>query len=299
MSLAQQLLQFLVTGVTNGSIYALVALGFVIIYNTTGIINFAQGEFVMLGGLLAVSFHAWGLPMPLVLLASVAVVTVVGCALDRLALRPLRRASVISLIIVTIGASFSLRGAAKLVWGADAFRLPAFSTKSSFFVGGAAVRPQDFWVVGATAVALAAFYLFFRFTVAGKAMRACAINSRAAQLVGINVDRMILLSFALSAALSGLGGVVITPITNAEYSRGTALALKGFCGAIVGGLGSTGGAVLGGLLLGVLEALGVGFGPEFLHIPSGCRDVFSFGILLLMLFVRPSGLLGRRRREDR
>jgi branched-chain amino acid transport system permease protein len=227
----------------------------------------------------------------------VVVVTLVGCLLERLAIRPLRSAPVITMIIVTIGASVLLRGAALAIWGTGSHRVEPFSGEESLAFAGATVRPQDLWVAGTMAVALLAVYLFFRFTVTGMAMRACAINRRAARLVGISVERMNLLSFGLSAALGGLAGVVFSPLTMPQYATGTALALKGFCGAIVGGLGNSAGAVVGGLLLGVVEAIGAGFAPEYLHIPSGYKDAFALVILLLVLLLRPRGLLGARHQE--
>ena len=289
------LLQFIVTGITVGSVYALVALGFTVIYNATGIINFAQGEFVVLGALLFYSLHVTAhLPLLLALLVAVAGVTCLALVMERLAIRPVRGAPVVTLIIITVGVSVLLQGIAKLVWGPDALSVPAFSGERSFSLGPAAVDGQYLWVLALAALAVVSIHLFFTRTLTGKAMQACAINREAAHLVGINVTRVVQLAFALSGAVSALAGIVISPITFASYSGGTLLGLKGFCGAIVGGLGNGLGAVLGGILVGVLENLGVGLAPPGY---SGYRDAFSFVLLLLVLFLRPAGLLGRRRTE--
>ena len=289
-------LQFLVTGITVGSVYALVALGFTTIYNATGIINFAQGEFVILGGLLFYTFRVVAtLPVVAAILAAVLVVAAVGLLVERLTIRPLMGAPVVTLIMVTIGVSVVLRGGAKLIWGPDALAVPAFSGDRAVLIAGAALDFQYLWVLGLTLLAVVGVRLFFEHTLAGKAMQACAINAVAARLAGISVARMVQGSFALSAGLAALAGAVISPITFASYDGGTVLGLKGFCGAIIGGLGSGPGAVAGGLLVGVLEKLTIGFLPEGF---SGFEDAFAFLLLLLVLFLRPSGLFGRRRAEE-
>ncbi len=292
---ASALLQFLLTGITVGSVYALVALGFTLIYNATGIINFAQGEFVVLGGLLFFTFFEvlhW--PLALALLAAVVIVALVALACERLAIRPLMDHAVLSRIIVTIGLSVILRGVAKLIWGVDAHAVTPFSGDTTLMIGGAVLQLQYLWVLGLTALVVIAVRLFFDRTLTGKAMQACAINPEAARLVGISVPRMVQASFALSAGISALAGAVIAPVTFASYDAGITLGVKGFCGAIIGGLGNGLGAVLGGLLLGVLENLGVGLAPTGF---AGLQDAFAFLVLLLVLFLRPQGLLSRQRTE--
>jgi branched-chain amino acid transport system permease protein len=290
-----QWLQFLVTGITVGSVYALVALGFTLIYNATGIINFAQGEFVVLGGLLYYTLsQVVGLPLPVALLGAVLIVALLGLVVERLAIRPLKGAPTVSLIIVTIGLSVILRGCAKLIWGSDALAVKPFSGEHSLFIGGAALQVQYLWVLGLTALAVLAVRLFFDRTLTGKAMQACAINTEAARLAGIGVERMVQGSFALSAGLSALAGAVISPVTFATYDTGIVLGLKGFCGAIIGGLGNGLGAVVGGLVVGLLENLGVAVAPQGY---AGFQDAFAFVVLLLVLFLRPSGLLARKRSE--
>ena len=284
---AGQLFQYLITGITVGSIYAMVAVGFNIIYNVTEIINFAQGEFVMLGGLTMVSLHVGlGLPLIAAFPATILIVTLVGMLLDRLAISPIRRPTVLSLIIATIAASILLKGTAMFIWGKDPYDLPAFSGRNPINFLGAVIQPQYFWVIGFLILTVIVLTLFFEKTILGKAMSACADNPDAASLVGINVKRMILLSFALSAAIGAVAGIVVTPISLMEYDRGAMLAVKGFGAAVLGGLGSFPGAVIGGLILGAIESLGAGL------ISSGYKDAFALIVLMFVLFYKPSGIFG-------
>lgn len=286
MSAGDQFLQFLISGVMVGSIYALIALGFTMVFNATEAINFAQGEFVMLGGMAAVAIHGAGMPLALACVLAVAAVTLVGLLFERLTLAPLRRVSVVNMIIITIGGSILLKGGAMLVWGKDAASLPSFSGDTPIRVLGATLLPQALWILGTAMVVVSAVRLFFERTVLGKAMRAAATNQFAATLVGIDVKRMVAASFALSAGVGAVAGIIITPVALTAFDRGTMLGLKGFSAAVLGGIGSGPGAVLGGLLLGVLEALGAGF------VSSGYKDAIAFLLLIVMLLVRPQGLLG-------
>jgi len=287
ITLASQLFQYLITGVTVGSVYAMVAVGFNIIYNVTEIINFAQGEFVMLGGLIMVFIHvSLGLPLVLAFLLTIVLVTLVGMLLDRLAINPIRQPTVLTLIIATIAASILLKGAAMFIWGKDPFDLPAFSGRNPITILGAVIQPQYFWVIGFLILTVIVLTIFFEKTIIGKAMSACADNPDAASLVGINVKRMILLSFALSAAIGAVAGITVTPISLMEYDRGAMLAIKGFGAAVLGGLGSFPGAVIGGLIMGAIESFGAGL------VSSGYKDAFALIVLLVVLFFRPSGILG-------
>ena len=270
-----------------GSIYAIVAVGFNIIYNVTEIINFAQGEFVMLGGLVMVFFHAgMGLPLIVAFPLAVILVTLVGMLLDRLVIRTIRQPTVLTLIIATIAASILLKGTAMFIWGKNPYDLPAFSGRNPIIFLGAVIQPQYLWVIGFLILIVVALTIFFDRTILGKAMIACADNPDAASLVGINVKRMIMLSFALSAAIGAVAGIVVTPISLMEYDRGAMLAVKGFGAAVLGGLGSFPGAVIGGLVLGAIESLGAGL------ISSGYKDAFALIVLLVVLFFKPSGILG-------
>lgn len=287
MSLASQIIQFFFTGLNVGSIYALVALGFTMIYNATAIINLAQGEFVMLGGLIMV-FFTTGLQIPMYLgfFLTVVVVTTLGALFERLAIHPLKNASLITLIIITLAGSILFRGIAMLLWGRDPYGLPPFSGGKPIRIWEATLQPQFFWVVGITGLVLLGIWFFFNRTLAGKAMTACSFNAVAARLVGINVRKMVLLSFSLSAAVGAIAGAIITPITLMEYDRGPLLALKGFAAAVLGGLGSGGGAIVAGFLIGILESLGAGL------VSSGYKDALALFVLLIVLWIKPSGLFG-------
>jgi branched-chain amino acid transport system permease protein len=286
-TLANQLLQYLITGLTVGSIYAMVAIGFNIIYNVTEVINLAQGEFVVLGGLVMVSLHVTvGLPILLAFPLTIIIVFIVGMLLDRLAISPIRQPSVLTLIIATIAASIIIKGIAMFTWGKDPFDLPAFSGRTPINFLGAVIQPQYFWVIGFLIITVILLTLFFDKTIIGKAMRACADNPDAASLMGINVRWMVLLSFSLSAAIGAVAGITMTPISLMEYDRGAMLAIKGFGAVVLGGLGSFPGAILGGLILGTIESFGAGL------VSSGYKDAFALIVLLVVLFLRPSGLLG-------
>jgi branched-chain amino acid transport system permease protein len=279
--------QYLFAGITYGSIYAIVAIGFNIIYNTTGIINFAQGEFVMLGGMISISLLPFmGLPLAIVL--AVAMTMVIGALIEIVFIRWLKSPSVLRMIIITIGISILTREAAVHIWGENIRALPYFVGNEISTIGilGARISPQVLWVVGVCGVMVGLLHLFFQTTSIGREMRACAANRTAAILCGINPRNMVTFSFVLSAGMGALAGCVMSPITYTQYDIGTGLAIKGFTVAILGGLGNSGGAVAAGLLLGVIEAFSVSV------VPLAFQDAISIAILLVILFVRPHGLFG-------
>lgn len=282
-----QSLQFLFSGLTSGAIYALVAVGFTLIYNASGVINFAQGEFVMLGGMVAAILLHAGWPLPWAILTAIAVAAVVGALVERLAIRPAGNAPAVALIIITIGASLVIRGLVQVTLGKDTHRLPAFSGETPLQIAGATLMPQSLWVFGCTLLIVMALAWFFGRTLMGKAMLGMSHNKLAAQLVGINTRFMLLLAFTLSAAVGATGGALVTPIQYTSYDVGVMLGLKGFVAATLGGLGSGAGAVAGGLLLGVLEALSAGY------ISSAYKDATPFVLIFLILFFRPQGLFGK------
>ena len=286
------LLQYLFSGLTVGSTYGLTALGFTIIFNTTGIINFAQGEFVMLGGMFSVFFlKILGLPLLPAILLAVMATTIVGAVIELAFIWPAKNADVIRLIIITIGVSILVRGVAMLVWGKDTHSLPPFTGNTPIHIMGATLMPQSIWVLGVALLVLAILRGVFSRTMFGKGMLACSHDRKAARLMGVSVERMVLYSFMLSALVGAVGGAILAPITFTSYDVGIMLGLKGFAACILGGLGNPFGAAAGGLILGVLESFGAGV------ISSAYKDAFSFVILLLLLFVKPSGLFGRAASE--
>jgi branched-chain amino acid transport system permease protein len=286
-----EFLQFLFSGLTVGAIYALVALGFTLIYNASDVINFAQGEFVMLGGMVTVFVAAAGVPLPLAALLAIAVAVAVGLLLHKLAIAPARGASAVTLIIITIGASILLRGIAALVFDKRFHSLPPLIGNEPWMIGGAAVLPQSFVVlIGGGAIVLV-LWAFLASTLTGKAILATAANRLAARLVGIDTDRVVGLSFAVSAAIGAIGGILVTPITLTSYDVGTLLALKGFAAAMLGGMGHPLGAVAGGVAVGLLESFGAGY------LSSAYKDGIAFVVILAVLFVMPQGLFGHARLE--
>ena len=283
-----QLTQFLLTGLTIGSIYALVALGFAIIYNASHVINFAQGEFVMMGGMATVSLIQVGLPLLVAIPIAILATAAVGMALERFAIEPARGATPVTLIIITIGASILLRGVATLVWDKKLHTVPPFSGETPIQIGGATILPQSLWVIGITLAIVVLLGWFFGRTLLGKAMLATSHNPLAAQLCGVNVRFILFLSFALSAGLGAIAGILIAPITMTSWDVGVMLGLKGFAAAILGGLGNGMGAVAGGLVLGIAESLGAGY------VSSAYKDAIAFIIILAVLFFMPSGLFGKK-----
>jgi branched-chain amino acid transport system permease protein len=282
-----EFLQFLFSGLTVGAIYALVALGFTLIYNASDVINFAQGEFVMLGGMVTFFAHAAGVPLPLAALLAIIVATAVGLALHQLAIEPARGASAVTLIIITIGASIFLRGVAAIVFDKNFHSLPPLAGGDPWIIGGAALLPQSIIVLIGAGAIVAALWAFMTMTLTGKALVATAANRLAARLVGINTSALVGLAFAVSAAIGAIGGILMTPITLTSYDVGTLLALKGFAAAMLGGMGNPLGAVIGGLIVGLLEAFSAGY------LSSSYKDAVAFLVILGVLFVMPRGLLGR------
>ena len=282
-----ELLQFVFSGLTVGAIYALVALGFTLIYNASDIINFAQGEFVMLGGMTTVFMALAGVPLPLAALIAIVVTTAIGLALHRFAIEPARGAGPVVLIMITIGASVFLRGVAQIVFDKRFHSLPPLFGADAIQFGGAAILPQSFVVLIGAAVIVILLWLFVERTLLGKAVIATAANRLAARLIGIDTRRIVDFSFAVSAAIGAVAGILVTPITLTSYDVGTLLALKGFAAAMLGGIGSPLGAVVGGLLIGMIEALCAGY------ISSSYKDAAAFLIILIVLVAMPQGLFGR------
>ncbi|MBN2353296.1 MAG: branched-chain amino acid ABC transporter permease [Spirochaetales bacterium] len=337
--------QYIISGLAQGSIYAVVAIGFNIIYNSTGIINFAQGEFVVLGAMVSITFSAifplWAAiamgiavaslygalveivfvkyarafsPLRAICLASIVFILVSASGLfsflhpvlsilfglavalpfgaggEFLLLRFQKEQNVLQLIIITIGVSILTRETMKHVWGKDVFALRYFTGTAitTISVGGVYISPQLLWVLGTVTLVVAGLYLFYKYTLVGKAMRAVSLDRKAAQLCGINARLLVTLSFILSAAIGALAGAVTSPQTSTDYKMGSSFAINGFTVAILGGLGNSFAAALAGLLLGVLESFTTAI------VPSSYKEVVVIIIMLLILFFKPSGLFGKR-----
>ena len=286
-----ELLQFVFSGLTVGAIYALVALGFTLIYKASDIINFAQGEFVMLGGMITVFAALAGMPLPVAALLAVVATTAIGLALHRFAVAPARGATPVALIMITIGASIFLRGVAQIVFDKRFHSLPSLFGGDPIKFGGAAILPQSLVVLASATVIVVVLWLFIDRTMLGKAVIATAANRLAARLIGVDTRSIVDFSFAVSAAIGAIAGILITPIALTSYDAGTLLALKGFAAAMLGGIGSAPGAVVGGLLIGMIEALSAGY------ISSNYKDAVAFLIILVVLIFIPQGLFGRAKVE--
>jgi branched-chain amino acid transport system permease protein len=281
--------QLVVSGVTVGAVYAMVALGFVTIFKSSSIINFAQGEFVMLGGMLTVYFLK-GLKLPYFLAGALAVVTVclIGMVVYILAIHPLRKASVLILIMATLGVSMFISNTTMLLLGNTPRSIPPISDANSILLGEVAISPQSIWVIALTVVILIFLYLLANHTLIGKAMEASSTEPLGADLVGIPRNKIVLYSFGVSATIGAIGGVLISPIFFVRFDSGGMLGLKGFIAAVIGGWGSATGAVVGGILVGVLESLSIGF------ISAGYKNAIAFLVMILILYLKPNGLFGSK-----
>ena len=282
-----ELLQFTFSGFTVGAVYALVALGFTLIYKASDVVNFAQGEFVMLGGMTTVFLGLAGVPLPIAALFAVIATVAVGVALHRFAIEPARGADSVALIMITIGASIFLRGSAQIIFDKRFHSLPTLFGSDPIRFGGAAILPQSLVVLFGAVVIVVLLWVFIDRSLLGKAVIATAANRLAARLVGIDTRFIVGLSFAVSAAIGAVAGILVTPITLTSYEVGTLLALKGFAAAMLGGMGNAIGAVVGGILLGLLEAFAAGY------LSSQYKDAVAFVVIVAVLFAMPQGLFGR------
>ena len=292
-------MQLLVSGLAIGSIYALVALGFVLIYNAVGVVNFAQGEFVMFPAYLAATFLLpgiavfgtvmhWQLPVIAVYLLVIVLMVLFGLVFNRIAYHPLRDRGWMPVVISTIGVSIFLRNAVQQVWGSQPIVMPSLFSVDTIFLGPLRIRPQDLLILGVTAVLIAfQFYLFERTTL-GKQMRATAQDRATARLIGIRVGRIVAITFVYSAVLGAVSGLLVAPLFTVTKEMGALIALKAFAASIVGGFGSIPGAIIGGLTIGVIETFG-GF-----YLSSAYVDAIAFVILIAVLLIKPSGLFGER-----
>lgn len=285
----EDFLQFLFSGVTRGAVYAIVGIGFAIIYNASKVINFAQGEFVMIGGLgTSVLITQFGIPLVPAAALAIVCAAAAGAGTQYFAVDKAKNADPIALIIITLGVSTLIRGLTELLAGRSDRTIPAFSDRQTIDIAGAAIQPQSLWVIGTLVFLTILLYIFMTMTLGGKAMLATAQNAIAAKIVGINTRRVLLYSFAISGVLGAIAGIVVTPITLTRFDIGVLLGLKGFSAAIIGGLTNPLGAVVGGLLVGILEAFAGGY------ISSSYQDAVAFLFILFVLLVRPSGLLSSK-----
>ena len=283
-----QWLQLVIAGITSGAIYALVGLGYVTIYRTSRVVNFAQGSFVMLGALFTYSLLSErGLPFWLAGILAVAAVVVVSVAMYFLVIAPIIKVSLVSMILVTVGVSLLLENLALVKWGGYGVGIPAFPGDRTLHLGTLTFEVQSLWVIGVALVLFLGLYLLANRTRVGKQMTATASDPLSAGLSGISTTRMIVLAFAISAAIGAIGGICVGSISPTSYATGGILGLAGFIAAIVGGWGSSSGAIVGGLTVGLAESLASGF------LPGGYRSAVAYVLLIVILYFRPSGILGK------
>lgn len=280
------LLQLLFAGLSQGAVYALVAIGFVAIFTVSGVINLAQGEFAALAGLVAISAVGSGLPLLAAVVLAVVSVALVAVIMERLVIFPVKRMTTLVSLILTLGVSTGLKALMLLVYGPNAEGLTPL-TRGGFSVAGVSIRYQELWILLIAGVVSLAVYWFYERTLAGKSLRACAEQPVAARLVGISLTKASLISFLIAGTVGAIAGVLASPIYFTSWESGLTLGLKGFVAATLGGLISVRGAVLGGLLLGVLETLTAGY------ISTGLRDAVAFLLLIIVLVARPAGIFGR------
>lgn len=276
-------------GLSNGALYAFVGLGFGLVIRSTGLINFAQGDVVMLGGMLTAVLTEAGLPVGVSAVIAIVVCTIVSAAFYWVAIRTARRATMAQVVLLTIGLSIVLRGAATTIWGSDPRPVPAFTGARPLDIGGVSVLPQELWLIGSLIAITVLTGIFFKKTVLGLALRAGASNAVGASFVGINQQTLGLLAFAGAGLLGGIAGAVWSPITYAQVDVGLGIALKGFTAAAIGGLFSNYGPILGGVILALVESATAGY------ISASYVDTVAFGLLIVVLVLRPQGILGGRR----
>jgi branched-chain amino acid transport system permease protein len=282
-------LQMVVAGLAMGSIYALVALGFVLIFNAVNVVNFAQGEFAMVPAFVAVwLMNSLNTPFALTCVITVVFMGVFGIIFQRIAYYPLRHRSFLPVVISTIGVGIFLKNGAQLIFGAEPLSMPRPTSPTALDIFGVFVDPQYIVIILCTLILLGFQYFVFEKTMLGKKMLATAQDKQMARLLGVRVATMIAITFAYSSILGAAAGILVGPIFFVTKDMGAMIGVKAFCSSIVGGFGSVPGAILGGIILGVIEVFAA------YYISTAYRDAFAFIILILVLLLRPQGIFGEK-----
>jgi branched-chain amino acid transport system permease protein len=280
--------QVVTSGLTSGAVYALIALGFVMIYKAAGVMNFAQGQIVTVGAYFAVTFRDhMGFGYPMTFLLSVAATGLLGIVLERIFFRPLIKAAEHSVIIATVAIGIILENTVRLIFGSEFYPFRTPFSVTPIDLGGTFVTPQDLWILGITAVLFIGLYVFFEWSKWGLAMRAVAINQTGSSLMGISVPRIFMITWGINSALGAAAGILFAPLLAVTPIMGNAVSTSAFTAAVLGGTKSLPGAIIGGFALGIIENI-VGF-----YISTALKPLLSFAVMIGILMVRPSGLLGR------
>lgn len=281
------IVQFFFSGLTSGSIYALIAVSLLIVYRVSQLICFSQGEFFVFGTLTMATLISKGLPLPLAFAISVILAMIIGGLLQQILIRRIQGTSVGTLIVMTIAISLTLRGLALIIWGRESYVVRPFSFGSPIQLMGASLHLQVFWIIGITFIVLLIIWYFFEKTLVGIAMRACAENPLGASLMGISVQKVSFLAWVFGATIGAVAGMVVAPLIFTQYTSGVMPMVKGFIAMSIGGLSSMYGAAAGGFLLGMFESYTIGL------ISSKFSDAIVFTLLILILMLKPEGLFGR------
>lgn len=282
------LFQQILNGLTNGSLYALMAVGVTMVYKSLGMLNFTHGDIMMIGTFLALTLIHLGVPVLVAILIGVVATAILGFLLERLVLRRVEFSSFTNLLIATVGVSYILRNGAMVIFGTNPQVFPSMFPLTPIKLGNLKIPPQSIGIIIVSLVLITALHLFFTKVKVGKCMELASSNPQSAAMMGINVSHMRFLTFGISAGLACIAGCLIAPLSYARPDMSAAIGLKAFAAAILGGIGNLWGALLGGLILGIVEALGA------TYISSAYRDVFSFLVLFIVLFVKPQGLLNKK-----
>lgn len=282
------LFQQVLNGLTNGSLYALMAVGVTMVYKSLGMLNFAHGDTMMIGTFITLTFVDMGIPFYIAILLGIASAAVLGFLLERIILRRVRFSSFVNLLIATVSVSYVLRNTGMVIWGTSPRLFPSMFPERLIRLGNFNVTPQSVGIILVSLAIITGLHLFFTRVKVGKCMQLASSDPEGAAMMGVNVSYMRFLTFGISAGLAAIAGIMIAPLTYARVDMSVTIGMKAFAAAILGGIGNLWGALLGGLILGIVEAVGAAY------ISTAYRDAFSFIILFLVLFVKPTGLLNRK-----
>ena len=282
------LFQQVLNGLTNGSLYALMAVGVTMVYKSLGMLNFAHGDVMMVGTFITLTFSLMGIPFYVAIVLGIASAAVLGFLLERIILRKVKFSSFVNLLIATVGVSYVLRNTAMVVWGTSPQLFPSMFPAKLIRIGSFTITPQSIGIILISLALITGLHLFFTRVKVGKCMQLANSDPEGAAMMGVNVTYMRFLTFGISAGLAAIAGIMIAPLTYARVDMSATIGMKAFAAAILGGIGNLWGALLGGVILGIVEALGSAY------ISTAYRDAFSFIILFIVLFVKPTGLLNKK-----